>query len=83
MAHDETGVPEGRWTRRRFLEAMAATGGAAALYPTGEAVADVPPPADGEDDVGQGRSVLVLGAGVGGMATAILLMRRGFSVTLL
>lgn len=83
MADDETGVPEGRWTRRRFLEAMAATGGAAALYPTGEAVADVPPPADGEDDVGQGRSVLVLGAGVGGMATAILLMRRGFSVTLL
>lgn len=70
------------WTRRRFLEAMAATGGAAAIYPReAEAVAGEwlePAP-----DVAQGRTALVLGAGVGGLAAALHLRDMGFRVQVL
>jgi monoamine oxidase len=79
MEYDETG---GRWSRRRFLEAMAATGGAAALYARSDAEA-AEPPLEPAPHVGQGRSAVVLGAGVGGMAAALHLLDMGFSVRVL
>jgi monoamine oxidase len=77
MAYDEVG---GRWTRRRFLEAMAVTGGAAALYPRREAAAFAGPALEADPTVGQGRTAVVLGAGVAGMAAAIHLLEFGFDV---
>ncbi len=82
MDNDEQEFPAGgRWTRRRFLEAMAATGGAAALYARAEA--ETPPPMEPAPHVGRGRTALVLGAGVGGMAAALHLLDMGFQVTVL
>jgi monoamine oxidase len=79
---EETGVPGGRWTRRRFLEVMALTGGAVAVSPASEAAAALLPLEPG-GDVGQGRTVVVLGAGVAGMAAALRLLRLGFDVHVL
>jgi monoamine oxidase len=79
MDDDEMrGAGAGRWTRRRFLEAMAVTGGAAALYPRLEASAA--PPLQAAPNVGRGRTAVVLGAGVGGMAAALHLLDFGFEV---
>lgn len=83
MNDDGTGIPGGgRWTRRRFLEAMVATGGAAAVYARADAYG-AEPPLETSSDEGQGRTVLVLGAGVAGMAAALELRKRGFSVRVL
>lgn len=83
MRHDDPGAAAGGgWTRRRFLEVMAATGGAAAVYARSDAYGAEPPP-ESPANVGQGRTVLVLGAGVGGMAAALKLVRKGFSVRVL
>lgn len=82
MRDDETGSGTGgAWSRRRFLEAMALTGGAAALYARDEASAAEP--LEPAPHVGQGRSAVVLGAGVGGMAAALHLLDMGFSVRVL
>jgi monoamine oxidase len=83
MNDDGTGIPGGdRWSRRRFLEVMAATGGAAAVYARTDAYA-AEPPLEATSDEGQGRTVLVLGAGVAGMAAALELRKRGYSVRVL
>ncbi|WP_420126345.1 flavin monoamine oxidase family protein [Longimicrobium sp.] len=82
MHDDDTGATGGGWTRRRFLEAMALTGGAAALYAGAEAKAAVPP-LERAPHVGQGRTALVLGAGVGVMAAALHLLDMGFDVRVL
>lgn len=83
MRDDDPGVAAGGgWTRRRFLEIMAATGGAAAVYARSDAYA-APPPLEPAADVGQGRTVLVLGAGVGGMTAALELLKKNFSVQVL
>lgn len=82
MGHDDTQASAGGWTRRRFLEAMALSGGAAALYARADADAAVPP-LEPSPDAARGRTALVLGAGVGGMAAALHLLDMGFEVRVL
>lgn len=77
------------WTRRRFLTRIGQVGGAAALYETMVAMGlvNVPeawagPPRMGEGH-GVGKSVLILGAGVGGLTTAYILARHGYRCRIL
>src|ERR1041385_8047287 len=66
---------DGKWTRRRFLEAIGMAGGAAAVYETMTALGliNVPevfarqplPP-----NSGTGKSVVILGAGIAGLTAA-------------
>ncbi|HEX2253313.1 MAG TPA: FAD-dependent oxidoreductase [Thermoanaerobaculia bacterium] len=80
---------EGGISRRRFLEMVGIAGGSAAVYETMTALGmiNVPGawagPPQLAADLGRGRSVLVLGAGVGGLAAAYELRRAGFAVRLL
>src|SRR5688572_8726271 len=77
-----------RWTRRSFLEAVGRAGGAAAVYetmvamgmirvPDAFAEAQVPP------ETGRGRSVVILGAGIAGLAAAYQLNKAGYKVYIL
>lgn len=74
-------------TRRRFLEMVGAAGGAAAVYETMVALGmlAVPPAFAGPPDVsgapGKGKSVIVLGAGVGGLTAALRLKKALYEVT--
>lgn len=79
---------DGKWTRRRFLEAIGMAGGAAAVYETmtalgllnvPEAFARAPLPPDS----GKGKSVVILGAGVAGLTAAYELKNAGYTVTIL
>jgi len=73
------------WSRRQFLTHVGMVGGAAALYETMIAMnlINVPnqswdgPPKLGKN-TGKGQSVLILGAGIGGLTTAHLLSRAGY-----
>ena len=74
-------------TRRRFLEMVGAAGGVAAVYETmtalgwaGRSAAYEGPP---EIPAGNGKSVVVLGAGVGGLTAGWELAKHGFAVTVL
>lgn len=76
-------------TRRGFLGAMAALGGAAAVYDTAgmlgllkvrSAHAAMPPY---EPGLGAGRRVAVVGAGIAGLTAAWHLARNGFEVQIL
>jgi monoamine oxidase len=79
---------DGKWTRRRFLEAVGMAGGAAAVYETMTALGliNVPdafarqplPPHSGD-----GKSVVILGAGIAGLTAAYELKNAGYSVTVL
>lgn len=84
--HDE---PTGDWTRRRFLEKVGAAGGAAALYETMTALgligvpdawAGPPKLASGS---GNGKTVLILGAGIAGLTAAYELSRAGYGCKIL
>ncbi len=76
-------------TRRELMMRVAALGGVAAAYATARALGVV----EGEDawagapaltpGSGQGASVVILGAGVAGLAAAYELGRAGYAVTLL
>src|SRR6185436_18900288 len=77
-----------RWTRRSFLEAVGRAGGAAAVYETmvamgmirvpGEFVeAQIPP------ELGRGKSVVILGAGIAGLTAAYQLNKAGYKVDIL
>lgn len=77
----------GGLTRRRFLEMVGAAGGVAAVHETMTALGWI-----GRSDAwqgapeipaGDGKSVLVLGAGVGGLTAAWQLAKNGFRVTVL
>lgn len=73
----------GRFSRRFMLQALAALAGAAALpggFGARSAHAAMPmlPP-----DIGRGRSVAVVGAGVAGLTAGLVLARHGFKVTIL
>jgi monoamine oxidase len=79
----------GGFTRRRFLEAVGAAGGAAAVYEVmtalgmiriPEAFAQPPelPPGSGN-----GKSVVILGAGIAGLVAAYEMRKAGFTVTML
>src|SRR5256885_17237559 len=69
---DMSDSSDGKWTRRRFLEAVGLAGGAAAVYETMTALGliNVPdafarqplPP-----NSGTGKSVVILGAGIAGL----------------
>ena len=79
---------DGKWTRRRFLEAVGLAGGAAAVYETMTALGliNVPdafarqplPP-----NSGTGKSVVILGAGIAGLTAAYELKNAGYTVTVL
>lgn len=81
MAHD--------WSRRQFLNKLGALGGSALVYESmlamdlmGKSKAwDGPPKLP--PNKGNGQSVLILGAGIGGLTTAYLLSRAGYRCEIL
>lgn len=78
-----------RWTRRSFLEAVGRAGGAAALYETMTAMGllrvpeafagppDIPP------DRGNGKRVVIIGAGIAGLTAAYELLKANYEVIIL
>src|SRR3954469_6395849 len=76
-------------TRRDILNGMAKLGGAGAVYETLAIWEFLTPPQalaasfELPRDSGQGRSVVVLGAGVSGLCAAYELDRAGYNVTIL
>ncbi|MGY8749660.1 MAG: flavin monoamine oxidase family protein [Pirellulales bacterium] len=79
----------GKWTRRSFLTRVGQAGGAAALYETMVAMGmiNTPPawagPPKLEKKSGIGKSVVILGAGIGGLTTAYLLSKYGYRCQIL
>jgi monoamine oxidase len=79
----------GGWTRRQFLERVGLAGGAAAVYETMTALGLInlphawagPPRLPRE--VGAGKTVLILGAGIGGLTAAYELTRAGYRCEIL
>lgn len=84
MSEDGSGL-----SRRNFLRMVGAAGGAAAVHETMVAMGLMnhpnawagPPELD--RDIGRGRSVLILGAGVAGLVLADYLRQTNFEVTIL
>src|SRR4051794_38257056 len=76
-------------TRRTLLEQIGAIGGAGATYLAMEAMGlAIPTPAGAENfklspSSGNGRSVVILGAGIAGLVSAYELKRAGYQVTVL
>ncbi|HEX6072511.1 MAG TPA: FAD-dependent oxidoreductase [Sphingomicrobium sp.] len=76
-------------TRRALLERIGAVGGAGAAYLAMETLGlAIPTPAGAEDfrlprSSGDGRSVVILGAGIAGLVSAYELSRAGYRVTVL
>src|SRR4051794_15210446 len=76
-------------TRRTLLEQIGAIGGAGATYLAMEAMGlAIPTPAGAENfklspSSGNGRSVVILGAGIAGLVSAYELRRAGYKVTVL
>jgi monoamine oxidase len=76
-------------TRRSLLEQIGAAGGAGAAYMAMEALGlAIPTPAGAENftlprSSGNGRSVVVLGAGIAGLVSAYELQRAGYRVTVI
>jgi monoamine oxidase len=77
------------WTRRRFLERVGMVGGSAALYETMTALGliNIPEawagPLEIPPNTGAGKTVLILGAGIGGMTAAYELTRAGYRCQIL
>ena len=77
------------WTRRRFLTRIGQVGGAGALYETMVALGliNLPTPWAGPPQMdrghGVGQSVLILGAGIGGLTTAYILSQYGYRCQIL
>lgn len=84
-------IPNGEqgWTRRELLTRIGQVGGAAALYETMVALGliNLPGawggPPQLKSDAGRGKSVIILGAGIGGLTTAYLLSQFGYSCRIL
>lgn len=78
-----------RWTRRKFLQMVGMAGGSAAVYETMTALGLINKPEAfaGPPRIrtapGEGQTVLILGAGIGGLTTAFELMRAGYKVQIL
>lgn len=72
------------WTRRAFLESVGRAGGASAVYRTMAAIGFLPEPEPWSGPItpdagaGRGKTVLILGAGIAGLAAAYELTRSGF-----
>ena len=83
------GVSRMALTRRALLERIGAVGGAGAAYLAMEAMGlALPTPAGAEnfqlpENSGNGRSVVILGAGIAGLVSAYELRRAGYHVTVL
>jgi monoamine oxidase len=78
----------GSWTRRDFLERVGIAGGAAAVYETMVALGMLRTPpayagAPRPQRLGGGKSVLVLGAGIGGLTAALELIKAEYQVEVL
>jgi monoamine oxidase len=79
----------GGMSRRRFLEMVGMAGGAAAVYETMTAMGliNIPHASAGPPRIpkveGNGKKVLILGAGVGGLTAAYELSRAGYQVEIL
>jgi monoamine oxidase len=77
------------WTRRRFLERVGAVGGASALYETMTALGliRVPDAWGGPPRLprgsGNGKKILILGAGIGGLTAAYELRKAGYECKIL
>ena len=76
-------------TRRQFLEAMGRIGGASAVYLSMQALGliSMPRAFAGTPDLGagtgQGKSVVILGAGIAGLVAAYELRKAGYAVTVI
>lgn len=85
----QTEAWHGGWTRRRFLTRIGQVGGASALYETMVAMGlvNLPPawagPPRMDPGHGRGESVLILGAGIGGLTAAYNLSRAGYRCRIL
>ena len=82
----------GKWTRRRFLETVGRVGGAAAVYESMVAlgIVRVPDsayagPPEMQAGSGDGKTIVILGAGVAGLTAAYELKKRnsGFNIIIL
>ncbi len=77
------------WTRRQFLSRVGQAGGAAAVYETMVALGMIrtPPvwagPPQLQPGQGEGQSVLILGAGIGGLTAAYILSQYGYRCQIL
>src|SRR3954451_2898706 len=77
------------WTRRRFLERIGAVGGAAALYETMTALGLIRDPDAWGGPLrlprgsGNGKKILILGAGIGGLTAAYELRKAGYECKIL
>jgi monoamine oxidase len=82
-------IPGNIWTRRRFLEGVGRAGGASAVYRAMAAMGLMPEPQPWTGPIelphgsGQGKTVLVLGSGIAGLAAAYELARAGFKCQVL
>ena len=77
-------------TKRQFLKSVGLAAGTAAVYRTMEAldllgisVANAAPPPDLPPNSGYGKRVVILGAGIAGMAAAYELAKAGYDCTIL
>lgn len=87
MKDQETTTTHG-WTRRQFLERVGQVGGAAALFETMSAMGFAKNVEEGQkvrlpQGIGNGKTVLILGAGVGGLTAAYDLERAGYTCKIL
>jgi monoamine oxidase len=75
------------WTRRQFLETVGRAGGAAAAYEamTAMGLLRLPSAFAGVPDLppGNGKRVLILGAGIAGLTAAYELNKKNYAVTIL
>src|SRR5688572_12005956 len=78
-----------RWTRRSFLEAVGRAGGAAALYETMTAMgllrlpAAFAGPPELPPNHGNGKRVVIIGAGIAGLTAGYELLKGGYEVIIL
>ena len=77
------------WTRRRFLQTVGQAGGAAAAYEVMVALGMIRIPSafaalpDLPPDLGAGKRVVILGAGIAGLTAAYELNKAGYEVVIL
>jgi monoamine oxidase len=77
------------WSRRRFLQMVGMAGGSAAVYETMTALGMINQPTAFAGPprmragAGKGKTVLILGAGIGGLTAAYELMKAGYTVEIL